>query len=512
MANESRLRKSLLNVRVNLLFYFIGLLLSFFSRKIFLDTLGADFIGLTGAISNLMNFLNLAELGIGSAIGYVLYKPLFEHNEEKINEIISVFGYIYRQIGFIILSLGILLSCFFPLIFPDTQFSYGIIYFVFYSLLVSSLLGYFFNYKQTLLGADQKNYLVAAYFQTSILIKTLIQIAIAHYTGSYFLWIGCEIVLGVAYVFILNWKIKQVYPWLNSDINSGKVLLKKYPEVMKYTKQLFVHRIGGLVQFQTVPLLIYTFVSLKTVAFYGNYSIIIEKITQLITNLLGSTNAAVGNLIAEGDRKRIQQVFWELLSIRLFIAATISFVLFQLTSPFICLWLGKEYILPDYILGLIILNAFIGYTRGATDQFLYGYGLFHDTWAPITEASINLSVAVIGGYLWGLPGILLGGISSLVIIIWIWKPYFLYKQGFKISIVHYWAGYFKHVAVLVLIGALCYYFIPAERFTPEVSFMYWIRYGTILTLSYSVLALGALYFVSPGIRTFLNRFKSKFKR
>ena len=86
---ESRVKKSLLNARVNLIFYFLTLILSFFSRKIFLDTLGADFVGLTGTLQNLLGFLNLAELGIGSAIGYVLYKPLFEHDEGKINEIIS---------------------------------------------------------------------------------------------------------------------------------------------------------------------------------------------------------------------------------------------------------------------------------------------------------------------------------------------------------------------------------------------------------------------------------------
>ena len=87
---ESRVKKTLLNARVNLVFYFLTLALSFFSRKIFLDCLGADFVGLTGTLQNLLGFLNLAELGIGSAIGYVLYKPLFERNQEKINEITQV--------------------------------------------------------------------------------------------------------------------------------------------------------------------------------------------------------------------------------------------------------------------------------------------------------------------------------------------------------------------------------------------------------------------------------------
>ena len=141
MPQESRLKKSLLNARVNLIFYFLSLALSFFSRKIFLDALGADFMGLVGTLNNLLGFLNLAELGISTAIGYVLYKPLFERDEKKINEIISVFGFIYRRIGFVILSAGCVLACFLPLIFPNNVFNLGVIYFAFFSYPTTSLIG-----------------------------------------------------------------------------------------------------------------------------------------------------------------------------------------------------------------------------------------------------------------------------------------------------------------------------------------------------------------------------------
>ena len=175
---ESRVKKSLLNARVNLIFYVLILLISFFSRKIFLNCLGADFVGLTGTLMSLLNFLNLAELGISTAIGYVLYKPIFEHDETRINEIISVLGYMYRWIGRIIIAAGVALSCFLPVIFPSTGFSYGIIYFAYYSFLASSLIGYFANYRQTLLGADQRNYVVAFYFQTASIIKIICQMMV----------------------------------------------------------------------------------------------------------------------------------------------------------------------------------------------------------------------------------------------------------------------------------------------------------------------------------------------
>lgn len=509
MEQESRLKKSLLNARVNLIFYFLSLIVAFFSRKIFLDSLGADFIGLIGTLTNLLSFLNLAELGIGSAIGYVLYKPLFERNESKINEIISVFGYIYRWIGFIILGAGCVLACLLPLIFPNNVFDLGIIYFAYFSYLSSSLIGYFINYKQTLLGADQKNYVVTAYFQSAILARTLLQVGVAYYTRNYYLWIGLELLLGITYSIILNWKINQTYPWLKSEVKLGKLLFKKYPEVMKYTRQIFIHKIGSFVQFQATPLLIYAFVSLKIVAFYGNYTIIIDKITQLVNNLLSSTGAGIGNLIAEGNQKRIQKVFWELLGIRFFIAGTISFALLQLTEPFISLWLGKEYVLSPIILALVIFNAFTGYTRGATDQFLYGFGLFHDTWAPIIEICISLTVALIGGSLWGLPGVLSGSIISQLIIVGIWNPYFLYSQGFKVSVLQYWIGYFKYLIIILIPATACYLIFPHEHFTPDNSFGDWTKYAVIIVTSYSITTFLLLYLLTDGIRTFTHRMIKK---
>lgn len=505
MPQESRVKKSLLNARVNLIFYFLSLVLAFFSRKTYLEMLGDDFMGLTGTLQNLLSFLNLAELGIGTAIGYVLYKPLYTQNHEKINEIISVFGYIYRQIGFIILGGGIIMGGCLPFIFPNSVFPLGVTFFAFSSYLFTSLISYFINYKQTLLSADQKNYVVTAYFQSAVLIKTILQIACAYYTRNFYLWISMEILLGITYSLILNWKIKQVYPWLKSEVRLGKKIFRKYPEVMTYTKQLFIHKMGSFVQSQTVPFLIYAFVSLKIVAFYGNYTIIVDKVAQFVNNLLGSTSAGVGNLIAEGNAQKIKQVFWELLGIRFFIAGVISFALFHLTEPFISLWIGKEYILPNHILFLIILNTFIGYTRGATDQFLYGYGLFSDTWAPITEICINLAVAIIGGYLWGLSGVLLGGIVSLIIIIAFWKPYFLFKAGLKTSIWVYWRKYLTHLFLILLPGFACHIVLLPEYFRPETSFLQWILYAVCICITYALLTYFLLYLFTQGIRNFTHR-------
>lgn len=508
---ESRLHKSLLNARVNLIFYFISLLLSFFSRKVFLDCFGADFLGLVGTLQNLLGFLNLAELGVSTAIGYVLYKPLFSKDELKINEIISVFGYLYQRIGFIIIGAGVILGCFLPLIFPNTDFSMIVIYCAFYSFLASSLIGYFANYKQTLLAADQRNYVVTAYFQTSTLVKTIIQIVVTIYTRNYYYWIAIELVLSIIHSIILNWKIKQVYPWLSSDIKLGKLLFKKYPEVVTYTKQLFVHRIAYFVQGQITPLLIYAFVSLKIVAYYGNYTIIISKLGVLVNSVLGGTQAGIGSLIAEGDRGKIQRVFWELMACRYFIAGILVFGLYYLTEPFISLWLGKEYVLGKTVLILILLNTYIGQTRGAIDQFLHGFGLFADVWAPCAEAIISLAIALIAGYYYGLNGILLGASVSMLLIVCIWKPYYLYRKGFKLPLV----GYCISLIKLVLIFAVSWL---ATRFilnlfvsiNPVESYLYWVAYAVVYIGVFALIQFLLMYLFEQGMRDFFHRMKGRF--
>ena len=123
--SESRLHKSYLNARVNVFFYLVTLFISFFSRKIFLEKLGADFVGLTSTMQNLLGFLNLAELGIGASIGYVLYKPIFDGNRDRIKEIVSVLAYLYRNVGLLILGAGLLLACFLPYIFADAGIRLG---------------------------------------------------------------------------------------------------------------------------------------------------------------------------------------------------------------------------------------------------------------------------------------------------------------------------------------------------------------------------------------------------
>lgn len=382
---SGRVHKSMLNAEVNLVFYFLSLFFAFFSRKIFLDCLGAEFIGLTGTLNSILGYLNLSELGISACVGYFLFKPLQSNNRQEIQEILSLLGYLYNWIGAIIFGGAVIVSLFFPLIFAKAELGFGIIYFAFYSFLGSSLIGYFINYRQILLSADQKNYLVAIYYQSANLAKIALQIFLAYHYRNLYLWVAVEFLFGIIGCIILNWKINKEYPWLKVNKKEGKALLRKYPEIITKTKQVFIHKIKDFVLVRSDELFIFLFVSLKMVAYYGNYMIIISKLISLFSAVTGSVGASIGNLVAEGNKERMMSIFWEYTTIQHTIATIICFSLYNFLEPFVAHWLGTEYIMDHQILVLLVIFIYITNSRGSVDAFNYAHGLYADVWSAWAE-------------------------------------------------------------------------------------------------------------------------------
>ena len=362
---SERVHRSMMNIKVGMLFYILSLVLAFFSRKIFLDCLGAEFIGLTGMLMNIMSFLSVAELGIGTSIVYFLYKPLQEDNHNKINEVMSMLAFLYRCIGAIIGIMGIVVSLFFPWWFNNLTTGLPLVYFAFYSFLGSSVAGYIFNYKQLLVSANQKQYLVNSYFQTIGIVQSIAQILLAYYYRNLWLWVVVGLVFTIIGIIIFNYRIQQLYPWLNIDLKKGRENLKKYPEVLKKTRQIFVQKIKDFILYHSDEIMVGAFVSVINVAFYGNYTMIINKLNFLVNILSEGLSAGVGNLLAEGNEQNIMKVFWELTAARFLILGIIILSLLLFFQPFIGCWLGQQYQLSNIIVYLLIFNLFIRYQTAA---------------------------------------------------------------------------------------------------------------------------------------------------
>ena len=212
MSVTTRTGRSIINGQVAMLYYIVNMLLGFYSRKIFIDYVGIEVLGLNQTAQNLLGFLNIAELGIGSAVAFTLYKPIANKDITAINEIILVQGWLYRRIAFIIGIGAILLMFFFPLIFEDITLPLWYAYASFGVFLYSSLLTYFVNYRQILFSASQLEYQVTLNYNFVILFKTAVQIfAMKYLANPYAAWLILQVVGSTLASLQLNRALKKTF-------------------------------------------------------------------------------------------------------------------------------------------------------------------------------------------------------------------------------------------------------------------------------------------------------------
>lgn len=500
-----RVHRSVMNIKVGMFFYILSLFLAFFSRKVFLNCLGAEFIGLTGMLMNIMSFLSVAELGIGTSIVYFLYKPLQEDNHERINEIMSMLAFLYRCIGLIIGSCGILISLFFPWWFGHLGTGLPLVYFAFYSFLATTVSAYVFNYKQLLVSANQKQYLVNAYFQTIAIVQSLTQILLAYYYRNLWLWVVVGLVFTIIGIIVFNIRIRQLYPWLRINLKEGRENLKRYPEILKKTRQIFVQRIKDFILYKSDELLVGMFVSVVQVAFYGNYTIITSKLNFLVNVLSDGMNAGVGNLVAEGDEKNIMKVFWELTAVRFLISGAIVFSLLLFLQPFVTYWFGRQYRLSDLIVFLLVFNIFIYLSRGVVENYISAHGLYSDVWVAWTELALNICITLCLAPFYGIVGILLGKILSVFFIAVFWKPYFLFSRGLKQSVTVYWRGMAPYylIFLLFLTATLFLRYMVVEVYVTSLPLL--IGYAALLFPLLLAVYFLVLFYATRGMKYFVAR-------
>lgn len=506
MKDESRTIKSLKNVQVSMFYYVLQMILGFWSRKVYLDCLGIEVLGLNTTATNLFGFLNLAELGVGAAVLYFLYDPLNNDDYQTINKNVALQGWIYRRIAYLIIGGAFILMAFFPLIFKNMNLPMWYAYATFSVMLFSSMLGYFINYKSIVLNADQKGYKVTiATRGFSILIKIIEIIFLPLVANPFVFTLFTSVISTIFGCLWLNHILKKEYPWLKTSGYKGKELLKELPGVLKKTKQLFIHKLSTVILFQVSPLIMYAYSSLAVIGCYGNYNTILNQVSQVVQMVFASVAAGIGSLIATKDNQRIFRVFWELYDSRFcFISITLVSV-YLLIHPFFALWIGKQYIMGSLFLSILVIETFIRLTRTTVDHYINGYGLFQDVWAPFVEMCINIFGAIGFGYLFGITGVIMGSILSQLLIVYIWKPYMLFKLGIKRSPKLYFIPVIKrHLIVMADVIGLSFLFdwlLP----TAFSSYFEFILYGALTFIVVAVVFIGEFSIFSQGMRDFNQR-------
>ena len=428
--NKNRVLNSARNIFTSAFMQTILGIVAFVERTFFLKYLSADYLGLNSLFANVLYVLSIAELGIGSAIAFALYKPLAEHDNERIAMYMAFFKKAYNIIGSIILVVGVVLS---PFIKNFASDGAGIqdmsLYFLLY--LFSVGICYFFSYKQILIEADQKKYICQSILCAGSVLQAILQIVVLILTHNYAIYLAVFFVCNVGKNIIISVIANRMYPVIKDRKHKDKKFNKdERKQISTNIRAMCYHKFGEIAIGSSDSILISYIVDLTSLGLYANYQIIIEALRSAMRVFYSSVLASIGNMCATEEEEDIYYAFKTLNFTNYILFSFVTVAMFCLIQPILSLWLGAKYLLSTRTVFLICMMFFLTGTRNMLLNFHDAYGLFWaDKYKRIMEAVVNLGVSFALGKLWGLDGIFLGTIASNLTGFWI-EGIVVYKYAF----------------------------------------------------------------------------------
>ncbi len=436
------------NIKYSTIAYIINNLLKLVVRLVFVKALSIEYLGIHGLLSNILAMLSLAELGVGPAIVYSLYKPLAEKDTETIKALMALFRKAYAAIGISIIGIGV---CIMPwldwFIKSNTISDIQWFYFVF---LFNTGISYFYSYKRNLLIADQKQYINSIYQSSGQIALAVLQIMFLLVYPSYLIYILLMLLVTVSENYAVVKKVVRVYPYLQEkNVQTLSVDIKN--TIIKNVKAMIAHKIGGMAVFSTSNLILSKFVGLTAVALYSNYYLVISAVNNFAGQFFSSITASIGNLIVLESNQKKASVFKVIEFILAWQAMIVSCGFYVLLNQLIELWLGERFLFDAIIVNWLIVNFYLIYMRKAVNTFKDASGLYwNDRYKPLAEAVINLVASVYLTIHYGVIGVIWGGIiSTLLTCFWV-EPYVLFRNSIEIKLKDYFKDYFKYAVVTLL--------------------------------------------------------------
>lgn len=446
-----RIKNSVRNITNGVIGLILTYIFTFAVRTLFIKKLGVEYLGLNGLFTNVISILSVAELGVGLTITFSLYKPLAEKNEKKTKALMDIFGKVYVFISLVVLAIGILLLPFLPYLMKE-QTNIQNVYLIYLLFLLNSVLSYFFSYRYSIIGADQKGYIVIKSNIIFSFILSLLQILVLFLWQSFIIYLIINILINLIQNIYLSKKAIKLYPYLKMKGNY-KIDKADADDLFKKIRAMMFQKIGSVSLYATDNIIISTFIGVYWVGIYSNYVMIIVVVTNLVGQIYSQLTSSVGNLVELESKEKSYEIFLNLLFFTFWLAGFCSICLLGLINNFIYLWIGKQYLLDFAITFVIVLNFMLLQHRNVSTIFTNSMGLFwHTRYVMFITAILNLLISIILINRVGLIGTLIGtAIAHIVTNFW-FEPFVVLKYGFNKRLSNYFKRYSIYTLILFAVG------------------------------------------------------------
>lgn len=427
----SRTKNATRNITFGVIYKVLNIIIPFITRTIMLYVLGTEFLGLNGLFSSILQVLNLAELGFSNAIIYSMYKPVAENDYKKISILLNYYKKVYKIIGIIVLILGVILLPFISYFINGTYPSGINIYIIYIITLANTCLTYFlYAYKNSLLIAGQREDILSKISAAILIIQNIVQAIVLLVFKNYYLYIIMLPICTIINNLIVSKYVDKKYPQIiktNEKLDEENNL-----EIKKNIKGMFFQKIGGVVLSSVDYIVISSFLGLTILGLYSNYYYIITSLFAILTVILNSLKASVGNSIILESKEKNFNDLKKFNFIYLWIVSFCTISLLCLYQNFIHIWLGKEMMLSDTIVILFAIYFFVHKWFDMLYVYQEAKGLWWENrFVPFIAAIVNLVINIILVQYIGLSGILISTIISVLFIYDLGYMFILFKYYFN---------------------------------------------------------------------------------
>lgn len=426
-----RSKNSLFNIISVILMQVSSLVIGLVARRVFLDYLPVELLGVSGLFNSFFYSIGLIDIGFASILIYNLYKPINENDEATILKTVAIFKKIYFMIGSIIFIIALMAMPFIDHIFIIDYDNISTVYLIYFIQLLTTVIKYFFIHKANILIVNQKRYIInfiTVGVDLIFFVLKMVSIMVFH---SYivYLWVlfAYTLVLNLLNLMITH----KAYPYLKK---LPKVNLKEIEDsgALKQSKNYIFRTVYDFVYYSTDNFIISIKLGTYSIAFLDNYSMIFTIFDTFLSQIISSLRDSFANFLHVEKNEDGLYDAYKMMNIMNFLFVSITAVgLFVLINNFIGLWLGVRFIIDYKLMVILLVNLIIDLLFRPLENIfsIKGY-VFKEKLPLLVSALTNLILSWILIDYWGLFGIFFGTFIGKIIF-WCGKLYYVGNDIFK---------------------------------------------------------------------------------
>lgn len=486
MAKIERANNAARNIFFGVILRAYQIIVPFLMRTAMIYLMGVQYLGLNSLFTSILQVLNLAELGVGSAMVYSMYKPIAEDDEATICALMKLYRTYYRVIGLVIAIVGCTLTPFIPhLIKSDVPASLNI--YVLYILnLGATVLSYWlFAYKNSILQAYQRTDVVSKVTLITSTVQYGLQIAVLWISHNYYLYVIVALATQALTNIVTAVCANKLYPQFKPK---GDIPKEEVKQINQRIKDLFTAKLGGTITNSADTIVISAFLGLTQLAIYQNYYFIMNSICGFISVIFSSITAGIGNSFVTETKEKNYSDFNKFTFIICFILCICCCCFVSLYQPFMKMWVGEDLMLGFEFVILFCVLFYCLELAMVWATIKDAAGIWHeDRFRPFIGSMVNLLLNLVLVRYIGLYGIILSTVISYVFVSMPWLVYNIFSIIYKTSIKQYLKRIATYLFVTVLSSLIVYLSCGLIRLEGIIGLCVYAVIGLFIPLLFQIL-------------------------